>query len=162
MKLVDLASATVGATLLTALVFTAPQAGADPVRGACTGGTITWNGNGGNIDLGGDITGCSGHGPITAARLRGKMTSGNCATTSGQNDMYLDWSDGQTSHLVGTYATPPNGFSDNTLPVVDGLGAGQKVHVVAQYNFTNPSTWGFCFGTPNSGTAQVLGASFVS
>ncbi|MFI9510988.1 hypothetical protein [Nocardia sp. NPDC052566] len=154
-------SITAGAALAAGLLVTAPHASADPIVGRCSGGTISWNGNGGTVDLGGDITGCAGHGSINSARLRGVSNGQGCNTMTAQNDMYLDWSDGQTSHLVGSYMTPANGYSDNTIPVVDGLGAGQKVRVVAQYNFGDPGTWGFCMGGPNSGTAQVLSAEFL-
>lgn len=145
----SIAMAILGAT---ALAFTvSPPAAAAEAMGSCAGGEFHWASVDGGITLvprqftyksTGVLRGCVGMPDITAGEFAGThFAVSDCLhPADGPLEVTIMWSNGQTSTAAGNWLVPTSGHADGMLDVVEGLGAGRRVHIVADYEMTDPAS----------------------
>lgn len=146
---------------------------ADPIRGSCSGGELRWDVVDGSISMvprqvtfvtSGVWKDCVGIDGITGATVAGvhKSMSSCVQPADGPLTFTIDWSNGATSTVWGDW---PVGMVQPTvgeLTVVDGLGAGGRVRIVANYNVWAPETVIGCLtGGISSGTGMVQSITFL-
>ncbi|MGV9674874.1 hypothetical protein ACWDSJ_06315 [Nocardia sp. NPDC003482] len=108
-----------------------------------------------------DCVGLDGIGGATVAGVHESVSS--CLRPAkGPLTFTIYWSDGETSTVRGEW---PVGIVQPTvgeLDVIDGLGAGRRVRIVADYNVLTPEMIGGCLGAGVlSGTGKVITVAFV-
>ena len=143
------AIAVLGAATL-AFTLRPPVAAAEPI-GSCAGGEFHWESVDGGITLvphrftyksTGVLRGCDGMPDITGGEFAGTHVAvSDCLhPADGPLEVTIVWSNGQTSTAGGNWFVPMSGHADGMLDVVAGLGTGRRVHIVADYEMTNPAS----------------------
>jgi hypothetical protein len=143
-----------------ALTFTlCPPAVAAQPTGSCAGGDFRWAAVDGGITLvphqftylsTGVLRGCVGMPDIIGGTFTGRHVAvSDCLhPAAGPLEETITWSNGETSTARGDWFVPMSGHADGLLDVVAGLGAGSRVHIVADYDMGDAAS---CFGAGISG-----------
>ncbi|MBF6329853.1 hypothetical protein [Nocardia transvalensis] len=169
MKVAMLTAAVVAAG--TAVAPTGFAAGAQV--GACGGGEFRWTAAEGAITMSpqwltftstGVLHECVGTEPgITGGTFTGVHTArSDCMRPAdGPITVTVTWSDGRTSVLSGPWPVAVAQPTIGVLEVSEGLGHGNRVRIVAEYDVLTADNVAGCMGPGvRTGTGRVLGATF--
>ncbi|WP_107654540.1 hypothetical protein [Nocardia suismassiliense] len=153
------------AAALAAPLVAAQPAVADPIGGWCPGGEMRFNTNplgmntvparaGFQANLGG----CTGT-PAADVAFRSEFNgNASCNDALGFLEGTLEWANGEVSRVSGQWHVPggnPAAAVTNTLNIVDGPGAGGKLHVDQAPVDTQPLVNACMNGTMQGGRIPI-------
>ncbi len=157
------------AVLIAPLVATQPAA-AQPIGGWCPASTMTFDINplgmntvparaGFNADIGG----CTGT-PSSDVAFRSQFTgNASCNDALGHLEGTLQWANGEISRVAGQWHVPggnPAAAATNVLNIMDGPGAGGRLHVDQGPVDSQPLVGACLNGTMQNGRIPVSSLHF--
>ncbi|RDI65667.1 hypothetical protein [Nocardia pseudobrasiliensis] len=158
--------------IATAFGCAAPSSASAPM-GGCRAGEFRWTAVDAAITMtpqyltftsAGVLRECFGTVPgITSGTFTGVHTAwSDCMhPADGPITVTIVWSDGQTSVLSGPWPVGMSQPTTGVLRVTDGLGQGDRVRIVADYDVVTMDNMSGCLGPGvHTGLGRVTGATF--
>ncbi|MGV9411349.1 hypothetical protein ACWDOP_15640 [Nocardia sp. NPDC003693] len=133
-----------------------PTAAATPMA-SCSGGDFRWTAVNGAIDMTpkdlvftsvGRLWGCTGADDITGGTFTGVHTAASDCMhpADGPITVHIVWSNGERSTLWGHWPVTMMQPAVGPLEVISGVGVGERVTVVAEYEMMTPDMVMGCMG----------------